>query len=598
MKSIKSKITFGAVALFAIILLVSGFSIYFINQLASQTKGTIIDNYRSIEYVNQMHKSFKHLYMQAVKDGRDKAVLEHARETFEKNLRLESENITEIGEADAVRKLQSGYDEFLGNIGSGNVRNSAALDSSVLKVEREIDEVARLNLLAIRNKSTQMQATAEAITVYMSGIVTLFILIAVSFISAFPTSIVQPLKELVARITSISDGNYQRPLSVPSMAELQEVAQAFNTMAEKLKAFEAKQVDKLLFEQKRMDALVQNLEDGVILIDENRIIVLINKTMAGLIGLTTHELLGQSISGLCKNNELLREIYARSKRIIEGNAGEEDTKPLQIFAAEKEQYYKVESESILTFSEWLQKDIFIGTLILLKDVTTFQQRDKAKTNLLATVSHELKTPLASINLSLKLLEDSRTGGLNPEQVEAVSALKQQSQRLSRVINEILEFSQIETGNIKLKFSQIRPDEILDISVTALMVLVSEKQIDLQTEIDEDLPTVNVDIEKIVFVLINILNNAIRYTPLHGVIRITCRSEMSGIVFSVKDNGPGISTEDQEKLFQRYTQVGKGYKRGWGLGLAISKEFINAQGGKIWLQSELGKGSEFFISLPV
>lgn len=598
MKSIKSKITFGAVALFTIILLVSGFSIYFINQLASQTKGTIIDNYRSIEYVNQMHVSFKHLYMQAVKDGRDKAVLEHAREMFEKNLRLESENITEIGEADAVRKLQSGYDEFLGNIGSGKVMNSAAFDSSVFQVERAIDVVAQLNMSAIRNKSTQMQATAEAITVYMSGIITLFILIAVSFISAFPTSIVQPLKELVARITSISDGNYQRPLAVPSMAELQEVAQAFNNMAEKLKAFEAKQVDKLLFEQKRMDALVQNLEDGVILIDENRIIVLINKTMAGLIGLTTHELLGQSISGLCKNNELMREIYARSKRIIDGNAGEEDTKPLQIFALEREQYYKVESESILTFSEWLQKDIFIGTLILLKDVTTFQQRDKAKTNLLATVSHELKTPLASINLSLKLLEDSRTGGLNPEQVEAVSALKQQSQRLSRVINEILEFSQIETGNIKLKFSQIRPDEILDISVTALMVLVSEKQIDLQTEIDEDLPTVNVDIEKIVFVLINILNNAIRYTPVHGVIRITCRYEKSGIIFSVKDNGPGISTEDQEKLFQRYTQVGKGYKRGWGLGLAISKEFINAQGGKIWLQSEIGKGSEFFISLPV
>jgi signal transduction histidine kinase len=292
------------------------------------------------------------------------------------------------------------------------------------------------------------------------------------------------------------------------------------------------------------------------------------------------------------HNDLLREIF----KTASANKEEADSKPLRVIRDKKEIFYKIETEDIVTYSEFSRQETFIGKLILLKDITQYQERDTAKTNLLATASHELKTPLSSINLSLKLLEDKRIGDLNSDQKEALNSLRQQSTRLSRVINELLDYSQIETGNIKLKFSEVKPEDIIELSITALVMQAAEKNIELETEIEENLPGVKADIEKVVFVLINLLNNAIRFSKKNDVIKIAANKDNNEIRFSVIDNGPGISEEDQEKLFHRFTQVGKKTRQGWGLGLAISKEFIQAQGGRIWVESEEGKGSKFIFTL--
>ncbi len=130
-----------------------------------------------------------------------------------------------------------------------------------------------------------------------------------------------------------------------------------------------------------------------------------------------------------------------------------------------------------------------------------------------------------------------------------------------------------------------------------MMQAAEKNIHLETEIEENLPEVRADLEKIVFVFVNLLNNAIRYSKQNDEIKLKVKKYNDEVRFSVIDNGPGISKEDQEKLFQRFTQVGKKSRQGWGLGLAISKEFIQAQRGKIWIESEPGKGSTFVFTLP-
>jgi signal transduction histidine kinase len=263
----------------------------------------------------------------------------------------------------------------------------------------------------------------------------------------------------------------------------------------------------------------------------------------------------------------------------------------------QEYFYKIEKEEIKTFSEITRQDTFIGYLIILKNITQFQVRDTAKTNLLATASHELKTPLSSINLSLKLLEDKRLGELSKEHSEVISSLRQQSNRLSRVINELLDYSQIETGNIRLNFTRVKPEDVIELGVTALVMQAAEKNIRFETEMEENLPMVRADLEKIVFVFVNILNNAIRYSKQDGEIKFIVNKNDREVFFSIVDEGPGISKEDQEKLFQRFTQVGKKSRQGWGLGLAISKEFIQAQNGRIWVESEPGQGSKFIFSLP-
>ena len=609
MKTIKSKISIGLIFLFAVILLLSILGILFINQLAQKSRGTIIDNYSSVDYAINMIISLEDTYTFHVnniqsKNSSDSIAIHNylnSKNYFEKNLQLESNNITEKNEAEFVNRLQSSYRNYLNNY--KELENKQKIDEkdlsmfrdNYLSVKSKIMDIYKLNMDAINRNTNNIQTTADNVIIYMSIVAVVSIIITLFFIFTFPSKIVEPIKELTEKIKSISDRNYDQKLDINTKDELGELSTAFNIMAERLKLYEAKHIDQLLFEQKRLEAVVHSFEDGILFIDENRKIVLINQTVLQIAGLEQNAALNQSVISIAKYNDLIREIYKTVQ--LRSSNGITELKPIRIVRNGKESFFNVETEEIITYSESEKKETFIGNLILLRNITEFHERDTAKTNLLATVSHELKTPLSSINLSLRLLEDKRLGELNNEQKEVLNALRQQSNRLSRVINELLDYSQIETGNIRLKFSQVKPDAVLDIGITALMMQVSEKDIDLKTEIEEGLPEIKIDLEKVVFVFINILNNAIRYSKKGDEINIEVRKNNNDVEFSIRDNGPGISAEDCGKLFQRFTQIGNKSKQGWGLGLAISKEFMQAQNGKIWVESEIGKGSRFVFSLP-
>ena len=608
MKTIKSKIRIGLLFLFTVILILSVLGILFINQLAQKSKGTIVDNYSSVDYTMNMLTELDNMYNYQIQviEGTDRVseidMKEYAnsKNSLEINLQLEANNITEVNEAELVSKLHESYrnylntyDELKNKLQIG--KSQLAFRDKYLSVKNNIYEIYKLNMAAIKSKTNELQTAADKVIIYMSVVAAISIIITLFFIFSFPSKIVEPLKELTKKIKSISERNYNQKLDINTKDELGELSNAFNIMSERLKSYEASQIDRLLFEQKRLEAVVHSFEDGILFIDENRKIVLANETILQIAGLEQKDILNHSVSDVADHNDLIREIYKTVQSKSSGGSAE--IKPVRIFRKGKESFFNVETEEIITYSESEKKETFIGSLILLRNITKFQERDKAKTNLLATVSHELKTPLSSINLSLKLLDDKRLGELNTEQKEVVNTLRQQSNRLSRVINELLDYSQIETGNIKLKFSNVKPDSVLDIGITALMMQISEKNIDLQTEIEEGLPDIRIDLEKVVFVFINILNNAIRYSRKGDAIKINIRKTNNDVEFSIKDNGPGISGEDCEKLFQRFSQVGNKSKQGWGLGLAISKEFMQAQNGKIWLESELGKGSKFIFSVP-
>lgn len=609
MKKLKSKITLGVLFLFLVIVLLSLLGILFTNKLAEETKGTIVNNYTSVEYSFQMLKSIENMYSlqlnqvrtQAFDDSVVMSSIQNEKNIFDEKLEKETNNITEAGEAELVDQLHNNYKEYLDLVKElkasreFNENDLNQLHSQYLTVRQTISEVYDLNMFAIQKKSSEMQNLADEITIYMAIVATISIIITLSFIFYFPSRIVEPIKELTARIKSISERKYNQKLEISSKDELGELASAFNLMAERLKLYEAKHIDQLLSEQKRMESLVHNLDDGVLLIDENKNVVVANKKILDITGLKEPEIVTHYLPDVAAHNDLVREIY---KTTLSSNQESEQGKPLRIIFNNEEFFYKIEKEEIKTYSEFSRQETFIGYLILLKNITQFQIRDTAKTNLLATASHELKTPLSSINLSLKLLEDKRLGGLNKEQSEVINSLRQQSNRLSRVINELLDYSQIETGNIRLNFTPVKPEDVIELGVTALIMQAAEKNIHLETEIEENLPEVRADLEKVVFVFVNLLNNAIRYSKQNDEIKLQANKYNGEVRFSVIDKGPGISKEDQEKLFQRFTQVGKKSRQGWGLGLAISKEFVLAQRGQIWVESEPGKGSKFVFSLPI
>jgi signal transduction histidine kinase len=232
--------------------------------------------------------------------------------------------------------------------------------------------------------------------------------------------------------------------------------------------------------------------------------------------------------------------------------------------------------------------------------TEFKERDDAKTNFIATISHELKTPISSIKMSLQLIEDERVGPMNREQQELVEHIKDDCSRLLKITSELLDLAQVETGNLQLNLVKAQPEEIVNFALNAVRFQAERQNVQLELISNDSLSQVNADVEKTAWVLINFLSNALRYSSGKSKVRISIVENDKGIEFSVRDYGKGIDQQYQQRLFDRYFQVPSDgdNKSGSGLGLAISKDFIAAQHGKIWVESEIGKGSRFCFLLPV
>lgn len=224
------------------------------------------------------------------------------------------------------------------------------------------------------------------------------------------------------------------------------------------------------------------------------------------------------------------------------------------------------------------------------------KRDSDKTNFIATVSHELKTPIASIKLSTKLLGDERIGNLNDEQKVLINNIKEETERVLKITSEVLNMAQVESGKIQINTGPSEPKSIVDYAIEATHLQAENKKISIRVIYDKDIPTVDADPDKTAWVMINFLSNAIRYSAENSIIVVQVIRQHESVVFSVTDTGKGIEPEYKDKIFERYFQIPGSHTNGTGLGLAICKEFIEAQRGKVWVESEPGEGSKFCFEL--
>ena len=306
-------------------------------------------------------------------------------------------------------------------------------------------------------------------------------------------------------------------------------------------------------------------------------------------------IIGKSAKDVALTNDLVRLLL---RALLASNKSNElqSKEPLKIFADNRESYFEKEFIKILITPTGETEIQHIGDVIVLRNITPFKELDIAKTNFIATISHELKTPVSSIKMSLHLLEGQNAGKISDEQKQLFQSIDEDSNRILNIITELLKLTQVETGNIQLAIKHSDPLEILNYSLEAIKVQAENRQIKFDLKIENNLPKVKADSEKTAWVLINILSNAVLYSPEKSNIIIELKKENDKVLFSVKDNGKGIDSRYLDKIFNKYFQIPGSRKAGTGLGLAISKEFIEAQGGKIGVESEVGVGSRFYFSL--
>jgi PAS domain S-box-containing protein len=523
---------------------------------------------------------------------------------FEKNLLLQKGNITEPGEDNIVNKVIVSYQQFISLDDSLNhlqnyisISQLDELKSKYNVAAASIKEIYNLNMVAIFRKNSIANRTADNVSLYMAIAATASILLTIIFILYFPSYITSPIRELTQKIEDISNKKYDQRINIQSNNEFSTLATAFNKMALKLKEYEAKHIDELLLEKRRMETLVVNLQDGTLLLDTSFRILHANYKFCELTGLTVTELLGQKITELGNDNEILAQINSIDIKNVQANITEK-IKPVRIIINDRAEYFQI---LLLDISKVTRKEVKSepsGYILLIQNITKYQERDLAKTNLIATISHELKTPLFSINLSVKLLEDGRIGILNEEQKGLAESIKLHSNRILSLVNEVLDFTQAETGHIKLRLRSCYVNDIIELGTFAILMHLNEKEIELDLSIPENLPKVKCDLEKTVWVVVNILNNAVRYSLLKGKITILAKEENEFVVISIKDEGPGITKEEQKRIFEKYVKSKSDSLKGTGLGLAIAKEFVEVQGGVIGIESTPGEGSNFYFSLPI
>lgn len=570
---IKTKLTLGVGLLFLFIILLAILGTRYINILNKDTQNILVANYNTLNYSREMLMAL------------DEDITSTASQNkFSENLKKQQSNITEIGEKELTEKVAQDFQK---------VKTSPEDNLLYTSIRKDLADIMLLNMQAIQRKSNIAKQTAGDATWWIAITGTICFLIAFILMINLPGNIANPIKQLTESIKQIANSNYEQRVHFESHSEFGELANSFNTMAKKLEEYNNSSLSKIMFEKKRIETLINNLHDPVIGLDENKLILFVNDEALKIFGLKLSDLTGKFAQDIAITNDLMRSLV---QELIAANENKKENKPLKIYADNKESYFEKEIIPIAITPTGENEQKHIGHFIVLKNITPFKELDFAKTNFIATISHELKTPISTIKASLQLLENKNTGSLNDEQHELISGIKDDSNRLLKITSELLNLSQVETGNIQLSIQQSDPIKIVHYAIEAVKIQAEQKQIKLEVKTEADLPMVKADAEKTAWVLINLLTNAIRYSSENSPIIIEIKNEASKVLFSIKDYGRGIEPKYKDKIFTRYFQVPGSSKSGTGLGLSISKEFIEAQGGEINVESEIGEGSTFSFTL--
>lgn len=418
---------------------------------------------------------------------------------------------------------------------------------------------------------------------------------------SFPSSIARPIKELLDAIQDIAAHNYNRRLRLYGTKEFDDVSRNFNIMAERLSEYHASSLSQLIAAKKYMETLVNSITEPIITLDSHQNIIFINDAALSIINISRPEAIAHPAQQLAINNDLLRRLI----RGLERKEKESSDAPLKIYANDKESYFQVKYITIphekSTADATTEKKSPDSHMIMLKNITEFKERDSAKTTFISTISHELKTPIAAIKMSLQLLEDTRIGKLNNEQTELADDIKLNSDRLLSITSELLNMTQVESGKLQLKPRITRPIELIEYAIKANRVQADKFNISIEVEYPKDncISKLFVDSEKIAWVLTNLLSNAIRYSPDHAHVIIGARQQdQSHVQLYICDSGKGIDPRYQHSIFDPYFRVPGTKVQGSGLGLSISKDFVEAHGGTLTVESQIGCGSTFTVTLGV
>lgn len=606
MLSLRHRIVLTLLPWLALLAVVGGAAIVLLHRLAGTIDAILRENYDSVIYMERLKESLERIdssYTFALAGQEDKArrQFEQQWEPYRKNLQLERRNITLPGEGELVKQLtelseryrQQGDAFFADTAGRQQAYfGRGGLLETFQQIKDIADRILRLNQDNMEQASQAARTTAnQSLLSFWIGLAVVAVLgswLAWSTVRG----ILRPIRAVTDSVQAIGAGNLDQVVPVLSHDELGRLADAFNTMAHQLRDYRQSQHARILRLQQTSQATINAFPYPVLVVDSEGSVSLANPVARHLFGVAPREGAGPSLPW--QPPEPLRAPLGEALRQQRDYlpAGFDQTFALRVGNEE----YTFLPRVLVIRDSYGQT---LGAAVLLEDVTRFRLLDQVKSNLVATVSHELKTPLTGIRLAVYLLLEEKVGPLTPKQIELLVDARENTERLVGMVENLLDLARLESGARPLEVQPEPAVDLLRAAADAVRPRAEDRGIELVVDTAADLPAVAVDARQIGHALQNLLDNALRYTPRGGHIRLEGTPAGAWVRLTVADTGAGIPAEYLPHVFERFFRVpGQSPDAGTGLGLAIVREIVTAHGGSVSCDSAPGAGTRVTLRLPV
>ncbi|MEA3208620.1 MAG: two-component system, NtrC family, sensor histidine kinase KinB [Chthoniobacter sp.] len=593
----KQRIFLGLAPLFILLVAMGLYAVTLFTKLGNRVDVILRENFRSVLAGQQMKETAERMdsalfFSLAGEEERGRKLYAQNLPAFRESLRTELGNITLPGEAELaekVRRLNEQYAtraETVWATPDSEARRKMYFGEMLpafTEIKDTAQQIIRLNQENMVQADREARRLAAQSTRYMICALVAGLAGAIFFAARLQRSILQPIHALTAVSKELGDGKLDQVVPVTSQDELGQLADTFNKMATKLRAYRQAMGDQILQARQMTGITFSAFPDPIIAL-----------TSDGRIDFT-NPAANKFLHQVGQKDGLPLGVLAQVDRVFKGAP---DFLPTSF---ECVIVFRVEDHEVFMLPRVIgmrdEAGHIFGAAVILQDVTRLRLLDEVKTNLVSTVSHELKTPLTSVRMGLHLLLEERIGALNNQQTELLLAAREDSERLLRMINDLLDLAKLESGKTALLSQLVEPEELVENAGEDLRVLVESRGSRLVTEITPGLPQVSADERQIAHVLTNFVANAAKHTKAGEEIVLRAKNVDGKVRFSVIDRGPGIPPQYQAKLFDRFFRVPGSEVTGAGLGLAIAKEIVLTQGGTIGVNSIPGEGSEFYFDLP-
>lgn len=596
--TLNRRLLLGVAPVLVILLAVGIYAIFLFHKLGGAIDVILRENYRSVVACQNMKEAAERmdsglLFMLNGEETRGKQLFEKYSPVFQKNLEAEAHNITLPGEGAMeaqVAQLHARYLEsaarFMALPPTDTARRNLYF-SELLPVFTEVRETAtrildlnQQNMVEANNEARHQSQDASR---YMIITLLASFIVAVAATYTLARSILRPVQSLTESAQQLGDGNLDQHVPVQSGDELGKLAAAFNKMAAKLRAYRQSASERILQAQQTTESALRAFPDPILVFSPEKEVKLQNAAADRFV-----QQLGDPVLSLGNLSDLVDQSF-------KGTADYQPTSFDKALLVNRgvEKFYL---PRVLAMRD--EAGTPFGVVVALQDVTRFRVADDVKTDLIATVSHELKTPLTSMQMAVYLLLEEKVGLLNPKQTELLLAARNNSDRLFEMIEDLLDLARFEGGAALIDKKPIPSRELLHEVAERERELVASRGLQLKLEADPRLPKVEVSRSRIDQVFANFISNAVKFSPSGSAITLSAKKEdAKSVRFAVKDEGPGIPRELHRRIFDKFFRVTDGNDEGAGLGLSIAREIVLAHGGNVGVASEKGKGSEFFFTLP-